>query len=125
MKQKMDAVTYLRQKAQEAKQKHGPITVFIEGFVDKRSFKTLRWDEPSYTVSYGNREVHIHPSGKRRLSAFEAMQLQGFPKDFVLNGTFSDQISQISEAVPPPLAKAVAVTIKKAIYEVQTSVEFS
>ena len=35
MKQKMDAVTHLRQKSQEAKQKHGPITLFIEGFVDK------------------------------------------------------------------------------------------
>ncbi len=81
-----------------------------------RSFKTLHWDKASYTVSYGNREVHIHPNCKRRLSVYEAMLLQGFPKTFVLKGTLSDQISQVSEAVPPPLAKAIAQSITSAIY---------
>ncbi|WP_218145707.1 DNA cytosine methyltransferase [Roseovarius lutimaris] len=42
---------------------------------------------------------------------FEAMTLQGFPKRFVLNGTMSSQITQVSEAVPPPFAKAVAKSI--------------
>ncbi|MEM7687611.1 MAG: DNA cytosine methyltransferase [Pseudomonadota bacterium] len=76
-----------------------------------RSFKTLMWDEPSYTVSYGHREVHVHPNGKRRLSVFEAMKLQGFPKEFVLSGNLSQQITQVSEAVPPPLGKAIAERI--------------
>lgn len=76
-----------------------------------RSFKTLSWDKPSYTVSYGHREVHVHPNCKRRLSVFEAMLLQGFPKNYVLYGTMSDQFSQVSEAVPPPLAKAIAQSI--------------
>ena len=73
-----------------------------------RSFKTLSWDEPSIAVSYGHREVHIHPEGKRRLSVFEAMKLQGFQDSYVLEGTLSAQIDQVSEAVPPPLAEAVA-----------------
>lgn len=80
-----------------------------------RSFKTLSWDRPSYTVSYGHREVHVHPDCHRRLSVYEAMLLQGFPKRFELLGTLSDQISQISEAVPPPLAKAVAEAILNAM----------
>lgn len=80
-----------------------------------RSFKVLDWDKPSYTVSYGHREVHIHPKGHRRLSVYEAMLLQGFPEKFVLRGTLSDQISQVSEAVPPPLAKAVARAIVECI----------
>lgn len=84
----------------------------VEGYCEKRSFKTLWWDQPSYTASYGNREVHIHPSGERRLSVFEAMTLQGFPKKFVLNGSMSSQITQVSEAVPPPLAKSIAMSIK-------------
>jgi DNA (cytosine-5)-methyltransferase 1 len=76
-----------------------------------RSFKMLDWDRPSFTVSYGNREVHIHPNGHRRLSVFEAMLLQGFPKNYVLAGNLSEQITQVSEAVPPPLAKAIAQSI--------------
>jgi len=81
-----------------------------------RSFKTLSWDKPSYTVSYGHREVHVHPNCRRRLSVFEAMLLQGFPKEFVLTGTLSDQFSQVSEAVPPPLANAIAGSINAALY---------
>ncbi len=77
-----------------------------------RSFKTLTWDKPSYTVSYGNREVHVHPSGTRRLSVYEALLLQGFPKTFHLEGNLSDQITQVSEAVPPPLATAIAEQIE-------------
>lgn len=80
-----------------------------------RSFKVLDWDKPSYTVSYGHREVHVHPDGRRRLSVFEAMLLQGFPREFELLGTLSDQISQVSEAVPPPLAEAVAHAIREAL----------
>jgi len=81
-----------------------------------RSFKTLSWDKPSYTVSYGHREVHVHPNCHRRLSVFEAMLLQGFPAEFVLSGTMSDQFSQVSEAVPPPLANAIAASVKDTLY---------
>lgn len=83
-----------------------------EGDVKSRSFKTLAWDHPSITVAYGNREVHIHPSGKRRLSVFEAMKLQGFPNQYELAGSLTSQITQVSEAVPPPLARAVALSVK-------------
>ena len=87
----------------------------IQGYSSARSFKTLAWDKPSITVSYGHREVHVHPDGKRRLSVFEAMRLQGFPDTYVLKGNLSTQIDQVSEAVPPPLAEAVALSIKHAL----------
>jgi DNA (cytosine-5)-methyltransferase 1 len=77
-----------------------------------RSFKTLAWDKPSLTVAYGNREVHIHPECHRRLSVYEAMLLQGFPKKYELLGTLSSQITQVSEAVPPPMAEAIAEAIR-------------
>lgn len=72
-----------------------------------RSFKRLEWNKPSPTIAFGNREIHVHPDGKRRLSIFEAMRLQGFPDDFVLKGNFSEQTTQISNAVPPPMAYAI------------------
>jgi DNA (cytosine-5)-methyltransferase 1 len=76
-----------------------------------RSFKLLDWARPSFTVSYGHREVHIHPDGQRRLSILEAMLLQGFSKDFVLEGNLSQQVTQVSEAVPPPMAAEIARSI--------------
>lgn len=84
----------------------------VPGRAANRSFKTLAWDEPSYTVAYGNREVHIHPEAHRRLSVYEAMLLQGFPPEYVLSGNLSSQINQVSEAVPPPLAESVALSIR-------------
>lgn len=82
-----------------------------------RSFRRLEWDQPSPTVAYGHREIHVHPEGRRRLSIFEAMLLQGFPHDFVLEGTLSSQVDQVSNAVPPPLAESLATAIRAAINE--------
>jgi len=73
-----------------------------------RSFRCLDWDKPSYTVAYGHREVHVHPDGGRRLSVLEALCLQGFPSHYVLEGTLSDQLRLVSEAVPAPLSAAIA-----------------
>lgn len=76
-----------------------------------RSFKTLAWNKPSITVAYGHREVHVHPDCHRRLSVYEALRLQGFPHNYELLGSLSSQIDQVSEAVPPPMAQAVAGSI--------------
>jgi DNA (cytosine-5)-methyltransferase 1 len=84
----------------------------VPGDGRNRSFKTLAWDKPSPTVAYGHREVHVHPDCKRRLSVLEAMLLQGFPSDYVLTGSLSSQVIQVSEAVPPPMSQAVAFSIK-------------
>lgn len=81
------------------------------GTVVGRCFRVLSWDKPSWTVAYGNREVHVHPSGRRRLSIFEAMLLQGFDMHYRLLGNMSEQISLISDAVPPPVARELAIAI--------------
>jgi DNA (cytosine-5)-methyltransferase 1 len=80
-----------------------------------RSFRMLEWKEPSPTIAYGNREVHVHPNGRRRLSVYEALLLQGFPAEYELIGSLSAQITQVSEAVPPPLARAIALSIRRDI----------
>lgn len=77
-----------------------------------RSLIRLAWDKPSRTVCYGHREIHVHPSGTRRLTILEAMLLQGFPKSYKFAGTLSDQVTQVSNAVPPPLAFALANAVK-------------
>lgn len=80
-----------------------------------RSFRRLEWDKPSPTIAFGHREINVHPDGKRRLSILEAMLLQGFPETFVLEGTLSEQVEQVSNAVPPPLAFSLATATSKAI----------
>ena len=82
---------------------------------DGRSFKRLIWDKPSPTIAFGNREIHVHPEGRRRLSIYEAMLLQGFPRNFILEGNLSEQVEQVSNAVPPPLALSIASAVKSAI----------
>ena len=78
---------------------------------NRRSFRVLKWDIPSWTVAYGNREIHVHPSGTRRLSIFEALILQGFPQNYFLKGNLSQQVKMVSDAVPPPVAYQLASSI--------------
>jgi DNA (cytosine-5)-methyltransferase 1 len=86
-----------------------------EGQMYGRSFRTLYWDKPSWTVAYGHREVHVHPSGRRRLSIYEAMLLQTFPRNYRLTGNMSAQIRLVSEAVPVRLAWRIALSIRNCL----------
>ena len=86
-----------------------------EGHMNGRSFRTLSWDRPSWTVAYGHREVHVHPKGHRRLSIYEAMLLQSFPKTYRLTGTLSDQIRLVSDAVPPRLSFHIAQSVRRSL----------
>lgn len=80
--------------------------------VKGRSFRVLAWDKPSWAVAYGHRQIHIHPNCKRRLSIFESMILQGFPRYYELLGNFSQQVQLVCDAVPPPLANKLAKSIR-------------
>lgn len=82
---------------------------------DGRSFRRLEWDAVSPTVAYGNREIHVHPEGSRRLTVHEAMLLQGFPATYRLTGNFSEQITQVSNAVPPPVAQVLARAVRRTL----------
>ncbi len=85
-----------------------------------RSFRVLDRSKPSWTVAYGHREIHVHPDGKRRVSVLEAMLFQGFDKEYVLHGNLSEQVRQVSDAVPPPLAEAVARAVAVSLHSAST-----
>jgi DNA (cytosine-5)-methyltransferase 1 len=91
--------------------------------VTGRSFRRLEWDRPSWTVAYGHREIHVHPDGTRRVTVFEAMLLQGFPRTYQLLGNLSQQVEQVSNAVPPQLAQAIAESIRQTIYDRVTDIQ--
>jgi len=55
------------------------------------------------------------PSGKaycRTMLPDELKQVQGFPSDFKLCGSKKDQVTQIGNAVPPPIIQSIAACLK-------------
>lgn len=58
---------------------------------------------------------YIHPSQPRTLSVREAARLQTFPDAVRFAGSFSAQFRQIGNAVPPALAKAVGLAVRRAV----------
>jgi len=51
----------------------------------------------------------------RALLPDELKQIQGFPADYKLSGSKKDQITQIGNAVPPPMIECIAGALKKLI----------
>lgn len=79
------------------------------------SFKKCPWNEPSCTIKENHGGVNIHPIEPRVITVREMARLQSFPDDFIFKGTKSKQMIQIGNAVPPLLAKAIALSIKKTL----------
>lgn len=89
----------------------------LRSSVSGRSFRRLQWGDVSPTIAYGHRELHVHPDGTRRVSILEGMLMQGFPEWYEMTGNLSEQVIQVSEAVPPPLAEALATSVRKRLYD--------
>lgn len=60
------------------------------------------------TIIAGHRALPVHPVLNRTISVREAATVQGFPVDYIVCGPRSEQPLQVANAVPPPLAEAVA-----------------
>jgi DNA (cytosine-5)-methyltransferase 1 len=79
------------------------------------SYSRLSGQEPSITITVNF--VHpasnrcIHPSQDRALTPREGARIQGFDDDFTFQGTRTEVVKQIGEAVPPLLGRAIADTL--------------
>ena len=75
-------------------------------------FGRLWWDRPSVTIRTEffkpEKGRYLHPEQDRPITHREAARLMGFPDDFQFAGTKVEIAKQIGNAVPPPLAGAVA-----------------
>jgi DNA (cytosine-5)-methyltransferase 1 len=70
------------------------------------------WNRPSITIRTEffkpEKGRYLHPEQHRPITHREAARLMGFPDDFRFSGTKVEIAKQIGNAVPPPLAGAVA-----------------
>jgi DNA (cytosine-5)-methyltransferase 1 len=79
-------------------------------------FRRLAWDEPSPTLLTSPLQkgsMYVHPYELRPLSIEEYKRIQGFPDDWIIEGTLQDQYRQIGNAVPVYLSYAIAQHMKK------------
>jgi DNA (cytosine-5)-methyltransferase 1 len=67
---------------------------------------------PSPTI-LTSRTSYYHPIEPRYLTVREAAKCQSFPNDFIFEGSQTAQFRQIGNAVPPMLAMAIGLEIKK------------
>lgn len=90
---------------------------------DSTKFRRVARREPSLTLRCG--EALYHPLENRYLTPRESARIQGFPDRHVFVGPIRrrsgrvrdlDQHRQVANAVPPPLAKAVAASLREALY---------
>jgi len=78
-------------------------------------FRRLSWEHPAPAVDtrFGDPRYYLHPEEHRGLSVREAARIQGFPDDFVFAGPKAAQFRMVGNAVPPPLARQLAVSIRE------------
>lgn len=79
-------------------------------------YHVLRRDEPSTTIIShldrdGNRFIHYDPKQSRCITPREAARIQSFDDDFDFIGNQTDTYIMIGNAVPPLLAKCIALAV--------------
>ena len=79
------------------------------------SWKKCPWNQASCTIKENHGGVNIHPIEPRVITVREMARLQSFPDDFIFKGAKGKQMVQIGNAVPPLMAKAIALGIKKSL----------
>ncbi len=93
----------------------GSSLIEYEGAGGKRLPNLLKLDPRKLAPTVLGSSRFIHPYEPRLLTVREQARLMGFPDNHVFLGGRDEQYNQVGEAVPPPLAKAIAEEVMKLI----------
>ncbi len=105
----LDFVSRRRDIIEERRQRSARAVYSTASFADK--YYKLEPSKPSRTiVAHLSRDGngYIHPEQTRSITPREAARIQGFDDNFVFAGSQTAQFIQIGNAVPPPVARAIA-----------------
>jgi len=67
------------------------------------------------TLVAGHRALPVHPTEDRAITVREAARIQGFPDSYFFCGPRASQPLQVANAVPPPLARAMAKKMRASL----------
>ena len=76
----------------------------------------LNSKRPSFTIDTGHRH-HFHYKFNRVPTVRESARIQSFEDDFIFTGSKTSQYKQVGNAVPPILAKKLAISILNQLKE--------
>ncbi len=94
--------------------RRGEALYIFKGSGNKRFYNYLRLDPYDIAPTIMGSSRFLHPFEDRLLTVREQARLMGFPDDHVFVGGRDEQYNQVGEAVPPPLAEAIA----KYVYQI-------
>lgn len=85
-----------------------PDELKISSFYSRGNTMRLSMDKQAPTLVPGHSNFPIHPIYDRSITVREAAVITGFPLNYKFIGSHSKRCEHVGNAVPPPLAKAIA-----------------
>ncbi|HDS1818080.1 MULTISPECIES: DNA cytosine methyltransferase [unclassified Pseudomonas] len=83
------------------------------------TYGRMRWGDVSPTLTTGCTDItrgrFAHPSEHRSITLREAARLQSFPDSYTFKGNSAQVATQIGNAVPPAMMKAIGASLREAL----------
>ena len=92
-----------------------PEDLKISKFYSRGATMRLAGNQPSPTLVPGHSNFPVHPKEHRSITVREAATITGFPLKYKFFGNHSKRCEHVGNAVPPPLARALAQSCKKVL----------
>ena len=92
-----------------------PEELKISKFYSRGATMRLDGTQPSPTLVPGHSNFPVHPKEHRSITVREAATITGFPLKYKCFGNHSKRCEHVGNAVPPPLARALAQSCKKVL----------